>query len=561
MSEPAPVRFSAGGLEWLGLPSAVAGVRDVVAAQLDDLEALPGAVLVKRNLVRAVIRADVPGLGDVIVKRYAVRGPLDWAKYAVRASRAEAEWETSRALRSAGIPTVACLAMGELRSIVLRDAALVVRTIPGARFLNQYVRESWGDARDEHRSELFLSLSRTVRRMHDAGFVHNDLHGGNVLVNGPPDAPALHVIDLHSVARSSSPGETARWSDIVTLLHAIRLDTTTEERVAMCRAYEEEGGRPSGTRVGALLSSGGLTAELEPRLAALEKRRVKSRTARALGRSSRFDVTRLSPYRVHHLRAIRASAFLPLIKEHAATLAVGGRAVLKDSHRSALTRQTLRIDDERRSVIVKEYRIRGVAARLKNQIRTTRDVAAWTAGYGLIVRGFEAAEPLALLCLGRGLLLSSSFLVMEDLGDSTRLDLVALERFAGALDSSGRGDKRRLIAATAHLLRRLHATGTYHADLKAVNLFLRESGERTAVVLADYDRVEFDADVPRRRRLKNLSQLSASIPICISHADRLRFFRAYARDEPELLADWKACFRHVAELCRQKIVVRMEPIE
>ena len=63
------------------------------------------------------------------------------------------------------------------------------------------------------------------------------------------------------------------------------------------------------------------------------------------------------------------------------------------------------------------------------------------------------------------------------------------------------------------------------------------------------------------RRVKNLAQLSASVAICISAADRLRCFRAYAATEPELLRDWKRWFRAVIRECERKIVVRMDPIE
>ena len=61
------------------------------------------------------------------------------------------------------------------------------------------------------------------------------------------------------------------------------------------------------------------------------------------------------------------------------------------------------------------------------------------------------------------------------------------------------------------------------------------------MVLADYDRVRFDLPVSPRRRVKNLAQLSASVAICITLADRLRFFRAYADGNVGLEREWKGC--------------------
>lgn len=553
--------FEAGGLSWRAERAHAAAVRAEIAGRLDELCAPRGAEVLKRNLSRTVLRVPLAAGGRVIVKRYAVGGVLDWIKYAVVPSRAQAEWSTGRGLDAAGIPTAVPLAMAERRRLVLRDAALVTREIAGALHLNAYVAAHFrGAAPDPLRARLFEELARTVRRMHDAGYVHNDLHGGNILVNEAPESARLHIIDLHSVSHSVRPSPGARWFDLVKLLHSMLTCSTEEERAGICRAYEETGG-PSGTRVAALLETGRLSAQLEPQLTQMEARRVKSRTERALTRSSKFDATRVDGFLVRHLRVVPAGSLPGLFAAHRRSLAVHGTEVLKDARRSALTRQTLVVDGSARSVIVKEYRGRTVGERLKNTFRRPRAIAAWLAGNGLLVRRFDAAEPLALAVRGRGPALTESFLVMDDAGEDARADLVVLARYAGTLDAAARREKRALVLAVARLFRELHAAGVYHGDLKAVNLFLEETRSGPHVVLADYDRVEFGAEVPERRRIKNLAQLSASVAICISLADRLRFFREYAKNDPAALAQWKNWFRRVVDACRQKIVVRMKPIE
>ena len=412
-------RFTERGLDWLAEPATSALVHDQVARRIDELESDAGASLVKRNLVRAVFRMQLDGFGAVIVKRYAVRGPLDWIKYTFRASRALEEWRVGRWLDEAGIATAVPLAMAERRRGVLRDAALVTREIKDSVHLNEYVEEHLmcspaRPAIDALRHALFDQLAQIVRRVHDAGFVHNDLHGGNVLVNGPPDSAQVHIIDLHSVKRyrrrTSPAGK--RWFDLLKLLHSMRTCSTPAERVAMCRAYEDEGQGPSKTQVTALLASGRLSDVLETRLLAMERKRIRSRTQRSLDRSSRHDVTQRGGFRIHHLRTIPVADLLPLIAAHRESMRAGGAAVLKDARKSALTRQTLHSGGVTRSVVVKEYRCAGVAARLKNLVRRPRPIASWVAGNGLVVRGFDVAAPLALLMDGRGPALSSAFIVM-----------------------------------------------------------------------------------------------------------------------------------------------------
>jgi tRNA A-37 threonylcarbamoyl transferase component Bud32 len=543
------VEFDAGGLRWRAEAAHADVLRREVAERLDALASTPGVVVVKKNLVRTVMRVPLWNGARVIVKRYAVRGLTDRIKYRFAPSRALAEWTAGRALAAAGVPTAVPIAMAERRDgATLVDAALVVPEIADALSLNEFVARKI-DVRpdaDALRARLFEELVKIVRTMHDAGFVHRDLHGGNLLVTGTPDAPRVFVIDLHSVRGPGATSASERRVDTMKLLHSMRTCSKPTERAEMFRAWG---------------NGGSDVALVEDELEGMERRRAAGRTTKSMHRTSRFDVVRRDGVTIHHLRTVEASALLALLPAHRATLAKGGNDVLKRGGRSALTRQTLATSAGPRRVVVKEYLVDSAGERLKNAVRTSRAVGSWKNGNGLLVRWFDAAEPIALLLHGRGPAMSQAFLVMEDLGEESRLDLVALAKFAGELDANGRREKRALVLATARLMRSLHAAGVYHGDFKAVNLFVRPSAKPPRIVIADYDRVAFVREVSERRRVKNLAQLSASVAVCISLADRLRFFREYAGDDAALAGAWKDWFRRVMHECRGKIVVRMKPIE
>jgi tRNA A-37 threonylcarbamoyl transferase component Bud32 len=552
----AEVAFEASDLDWRAEAGEAAAVR-ALAERLDGLESAPGAEVLKRNRVRSVLRVPLADGRHAIVKRYRVAGAEGRLKYRVRPSRARTEWDVGRALAEAGLAAAVPLAYAERRSGggALRDAALVTREIPDALHLNAYAeRFLRGSAeRDALRGALYTEVARFARRMHDLGFAHRDFHGGNLLVNGPPERPRLHLIDLHSARRRGRVSERARWRDLVKLLHSLRADATSDERLRIAEAYAQAADAP--TRVARWRADGTLGARIEGALADLERVRVKSRTARCLVRSTAFDVSRVAGCRVHHLRTLAAADAVALAEAHCRDVAARAPGVLKDQRRSALSRQRLGAQ----GVIVKQYRDVGWE-RVRNLVRP-RALSAWVAGHGLRVRGFDAAQPLALVLRGRGLAMRDAFLVMEDLDPARRADLVALDRYAGREAPARRTEKRALVAAAAALVRRLHAAGVYHADLKAVNLFLRGDVAAGRFVLADYDRVRLDRAVPPRRRIKNLAQLSASVPVCVSLADRLRFFRAYAAGDDAAQRDWKRWARAVIEACRDKIVVGMKPIE
>jgi tRNA A-37 threonylcarbamoyl transferase component Bud32 len=566
VTAPEFLTFEAAGLVWTAESAVADAVRRRVAEHLDDLIAAGGATVLKRNLVRTVLRVPLPrapdGLGPLIVKRYAVRGPKDWLKYTFRVSRAAAEWRAGRALAAAGVPTAVPLAKAERRHFVLRDAALVVPEIPGALHLGEYVERHWGSGADAapSRAALFDQLARIVRRMHDAGFVHHDLHGGNVLVSGLAAAPSIHVIDLHSVRSHAVPLRAARRFDLFKLLHSMRACSTPAERRRLLEVYAGAG--PRGSAADGLLVDGAALQQLESRLRAMERKRVRSRTERSLERSSKFDVSRVDGFLVHHLRALPAGELVALVRAHRATLAEGGKDVLKRGKRSDLTRQRAALGATSRGVVVKGYKIGGWTRRLESLVRRSRPVAAWVAGNGLLLRGFAAAEPYGLVLRRVGPFSSEAYLVMEDLGEERRADLVVLHRYARTLATAEIAEKRALVLEAARFVRALHAAGVYHADLKAVNLFVRERrGTAPEIVCADYDRVVFDRPVSERRRIKNLAQLSASVAVCVSRSDRLRFLLEYAGDDVALRARWKEWFRAVADECGDKIVVRMQPIE
>ncbi|HHT9117902.1 MAG TPA: lipopolysaccharide kinase InaA family protein, partial [Candidatus Hypogeohydataceae bacterium YC38] len=110
-------------------------------------------------------------------------------------------------------------------------------------------------------------------------------------------------------------------------------------------------------------------------------------------------------------------------------------------------------------------------------------------------------------------------------------------------------------------IRTLHTKKTYHGDLKACNMLVKEisSGEWEYYYI-DYDRVVFDKEVSFRRCVKNMAQLHTSIPWCIFWADRMRFFKSYAQGTG-LMSQEKEFLRDVLRESAKRIPVVMEPLE
>lgn len=520
--------------------------------RLESLREAEGVSVAKSNRVRTVFR--VPDAdGAVFVKRYHVAGLFEKVKYVLFSSRPSREWRAARGLRAAGLPVPVALFAGEKRRFgVLKDGLFALEEVPDAEDLVPYVRARLPTSRD--RRPLLRDVARLVRRMHDAGYSHGDLHSGNLLVTGKREEPRVYLIDLHTVRRHRKGiGRRLRRTNVARLLHSLTTVTTMADRLRMIRAYE--GDAP------VLGSERQVRALVERRILSLERRRVRSRTRRCLMNSSVFVRERFGPFRVFRRREVSLPGLLLAIGDHRHAMLTGSRAVLKDAARSAISRQVLPGAPGTGRVVVKETRIRGPGDVVKNAFRQTRGRSSWVNGNGLLVRHVDAARPLALVERGRWPFIRESFLFMEDLCGLTRLDLFVLKRYAGTLSDARRKEKVDLVRAFGRFLGSLHRDGIYHGDLKAVNVFVSSAeGDDPRFFLVDYDRVRFLRSVARRRRVKNLAQVAASVAVLITRTDRLRFGRAWAPDE-EAVRHEKALNRSVERALRQKIVVRMKPIE
>jgi serine/threonine protein kinase len=179
-------------------------------------------------------------------------------------------------------------------------------------------------------------------------------------------------------------------------------------------------------------------------------------------------------------------------------------------------------------------------------------MVAWRAADRLAALGISAPHGLGLL-IGRG---ASSYLVMTALENSEGLAAYARRAMGGATPLQRR---RAFLRAGAAFLRKCYAAGVFHRDLKAANLFVRETDARTGgweFFLLDLADVRFPRRVRLDDKLLNLAQLNASTPIEITWTDRMRFLRHLAEDTPAL-AD-RSATAEIARLTRSRRCVWSE---
>ncbi len=157
---------------------------------------------------------------EVMVKQFRNRGTRDRLKRRFQGSKAGKSWRVARALLAAGLATPEPVMRIESASetgpslYVCRYLADVVE----ARYLFRAANTGEETAKfPEVNFRAFLEeLGRTIRRLHDAGFWHRDLSGGNVLLRfGAEGRPtALYLVDLNRTRFGRPPSTSERLRDL-----------------------------------------------------------------------------------------------------------------------------------------------------------------------------------------------------------------------------------------------------------------------------------------------------------------------------------------------------------
>ncbi|MEW6747425.1 MAG: lipopolysaccharide kinase InaA family protein [Planctomycetota bacterium] len=501
------LRDDAGGL-WRVTPDFVASLTREILPRLAEPELIPGASPIKSSMARRVVRITRQGALPVIFKTYHVRSWFERCKYALRPSRAMAEWRAARLLASLGVPTARPLAVGERREgPILRAAYYVCEAIEDASALGPWLEERFRPG-DGHLAEKLAAVHpalRSLATLHSAGWLHADFHGGNILLGrDSASGPAAYLVDLHSLHRFTLSAARAHRRDLTDFLFSLRYVLDASERREAALLYRALSGEDD-TPVPAFLEL------LERALQAREELHWRSRGKRCVKESSQFTCAHVAEGRLYRRRAFSVAAVREALVRHDAEVARGGSGLIGLSRRTAVTRVRLAPQEgggTEGSIVVKEF------SKDRRWIGR-RSLRAWRGAHHLCVR--ELATPLALACLlarnGRG------YLLTEDAAPAAPLD-IHLYRVARLPDARHR--LRRLAMALGECVAALWQRRLVHADLSAKNILVGGDDLDPDILLVDTGDVRTVRRVRRRLRARALIQLG-DLPAFVDRELKRRF--------------------------------------
>jgi tRNA A-37 threonylcarbamoyl transferase component Bud32 len=467
---------------------------------LDEALAAGAGEVVADGHRRRVLRVEA-GERAVLVKQFRVgSGKHPWREeWKARVGRAPAdrEWRALGALHAAGLPVPAPLALGALPD---GDRLLAMAWVDAVPF-----EAALRAAAPAARRALLAALGALVAQLHAVGWVHGDLHAGNLLVrSGAP-------IALDWQRARPTRAAAARAADLARLEHSLAPLVPLADRVRL-RAAALGLARPFDPPARAALRAAGDAVDRRADDFARGRTRRLLRPGRAVVRA------RVDGRRGLRLRDLAPEALRALLAAHAEALAAGDSRVLKDDHRARVTGHVV----DGRALVVKEAPWRGPGRALADAVRGSAARRAWRAGHGLALRRIGVALPHAWLEERRAGLPVRSWVVLEDVRPGVPA--------AFAVEQGLAADE--VLDALARLLVALHRAGVDHGDLQGTHVYLRREPHGLAARLIDLEAVRFRRPLPDARRLQALVELNASLPAAFPDDARLHAWRRYSRALP-----------------------------
>jgi tRNA A-37 threonylcarbamoyl transferase component Bud32 len=351
-----------------------------------------------------------------------------------------------------------------------------------------------------------FELAKTVKRMHQEGLIHSDLHAGNFLWDGE----TLFLTDLHRAKITKNPTLNQRLWNLSLLFHSLKSFWEKADQIRFMDTYFE--GEPS-----YLVRKKEFLQKVSSWMEQLQKKQWRSRTKRCLKESTEFSIQRVNGFRYFHRRDFGLDKVKRIVEAHLRLLQENPSSLAKNAPEVSVSI----MKDEGVKVCVKHIRNLNLWRTFKDHFRQPKGLRSWVGSHGLRVRGIPSLTPLALVEKRKWWGLRESFFLTETSETGQEMDRYILERL-GDLQK-----KRLFTKAFAQWLSYLHRKEVFHQDMKTCNILVSENEGGWKFHLLDQEDISLDEKVGSGKLFKSFLQLNTSTPRTVTRTDRFRFFKEY----------------------------------
>jgi tRNA A-37 threonylcarbamoyl transferase component Bud32 len=546
---------SFGEVGWWVLPDWESALLGPSGLRLDDWRRDGRLATVKTGPHRVVYRADLPA-GAVFVKHFKVPSWREILRQWVRRGKGRNEGKRAVRLARIGVPTITPIALGEQRRRkFLFENYLVTPEIPGTVPLDEFLENRLphlpATIRPRVKREVGRRIAELTARIHEAGFLHQDFHPGNLLVGTDAEGRIqLAMIDLDALRVRNVVTWRDAEANLAMLNHSfwLRSDRTDRHRFLVDYLNARTGPKPD---------VAGLARRIET-----ATREWAERLWRRWGKRCRGSNKYFQAYRGSEAQGVAANTLDPavvrsLMDDLDAPFHHPETTILKSSRTTTVAELTLPVDGKPTRVIYKRFNRKKWLDPILAIFRPTRAWRAWQAGQHLASRALPTPQNLAYFRRSRPgrriwpqqFFPHDTYLVTVKAEPSITLaDYV--DRVLPSLgEDARRVTVRRVARSLARLVRTLHERSLSQRDLKAANILIEGDPDSTepSLSLIDLVGVELQHPIRRGRVVQNLARLHVSLERVPgrTRTDALRFLRSYLPWAFTAKARWKSLWRAV----------------
>ena len=469
-----------------------------------------------------------PALPALYLKEYHPSTVLARIKHFFH-SPAEKEWRVAQILTRKMVPTFVPLALGKPRRPGLTHrSCLISQSIDRGESLKDYLCHyhlTYPDPTGEGKKRTLIALAHFVKDLHQKGVVHQDFHWGNILVkHGEGKTIHFYLMDLHRIKIKVRLTDKERIHNLASLNTAFVFTWSKTQRWRFLKAYAagdtrwEQHARYFARRIDAL------TVKM------VQKQWLK-RDKRYVQENKYVAPFISGPYRGFINRSFSNPEFLALLHDPDHAFSAPGSITLKDSNTTSSCSIPITLSGENNAIHIKRYNYQSSLYALKNCFRCSRGKRAWRTAHGLLARKITTPLPISFTEQRKGRLLLTSYFITRTIDHALPLSTV-LQKDRAAPFPHNYSRKNMLLPKVAHLVRKMHARGIWHRDLKASNILVQEKvPDGETLYLVDLDSIRIKKRLDRKEKIRDLARLNASLisTTTVSMTDRLRFLQCYLK--------------------------------
>lgn len=394
------------------------------------------ACLVKNNPLRSVYRVRLDQ-GDWFVKQFHTHNFTDACKSFWRTNPARREFEHLSIAYLRNIPVPQPIAWASGRGFSL----LVTEALTPSQSLESIIYQASID--EALLKQALIAGAEGIATMHCNGFMHTDLHSGNILLVGPAEQPwAGYLTDLQDVRieqrsghASANPYQKHRLKNVASIMSGLRYKINPDQQYLFIESYLNRLNLLKNWSQGQI----GHYFDTVQKHADTHSRRIWRSKDRRTRRQSKYaqkiklgngwtarvflQCKHPSPDAPASQNAYTPQAWRQALVDPMKLLQQG--RLLKEGGHSTIVADKLDVGGENLDIVVKHIRLRENWRGFLQKVRPSRAERQWLRGHGLIHRHLPTAWPLAALEQRTWGLLEQSILICEQVRDSHNLhDLI-----------------------------------------------------------------------------------------------------------------------------------------